>query len=386
MKISIIVGGRFHAFNLAEQLDQKNYLKQLITSYPKFYFKDKFNINKKLIKSVFIKEILQRSFLNKLFNINNYLNKYFEYRALSNLDFKDLDILIGWSSFSYSSFLKAKNEKCISILERGSTHIEYQNEILKKEYELLNLKPNLIPKYIIDKEKKEYELADFIMVPTEYARKTFLDKGFSEKKIIKNPYGVNLKEFYYDTKLQEKKTKFRIIYAGSISVRKGVIYLLDAFEELSLENSELVLIGDVDEDLNKKLSRFKKNKNIIFKKSIKQNELKNFYNVSDVFVLNSIEDGFGMVILQAMACGLPVITTRNTGGSEIIDNDKDGYIIPIRSKKILKEKITFLYNNPSKCLKMGMIAKDKVTSKYSWDAYGKRQIDMYLSLIKNSKI
>ena len=386
MKISIIVGGRFHAFNLAEQLDQKNYLKQLITSYPKFYFKNKFNINKKLIKSVFIKEILQRSFLNKLFNINDYLNKYFEYRAVSNLDFKDLDILIGWSSFSYHPFLRAKNEKCISILERGSTHIEYQNEILKKEYEILNLKPNLISKYIIDKEKKEYELADFIMVPTEYARKTFLNKGFSEKKIIKNPYGVNLKEFYYDKKLREKKTKFRIIYTGSISVRKGVIYLLDAFEELSLENSELILIGNVDEDLNKKLIKFKKNKKIIFKKSIKQNELKNFYNVSDVFVLNSIEDGFGMVILQAMACGLPVITTRNTGGSEIIDNDKDGYVIPIRSKKILKEKITFLYNNPSKCLKMGTIAKDKVTSKYSWDAYGKRQIDMYLSLIKKSKI
>ena len=153
-----------------------------------------------------------------------------------------------------------------------------------------------------------------------------------------------------------------------------------------MENSELVLIGNIDKDLNKKLIKFKKNKNIIFKKSMKQGELKNFYNVSDVFVLNSIEDGFGMVIPQAMACGLPVITTKNTGGSEIIDNDKDGFVIPIRSKKILKEKITFLYNNPSKCLKMGTIAKDKITSKYSWDAYGKRQIDMYLSLIKKSKI
>ena len=117
---------------------------------------------------------------------------------------------------------------------------------------------------------------------------------------------------------------------------------------------------------------------------MKQGELKNFYNISDVFVLNSIEDGFGMVIPQAMACGLPVITTKNTGGSEIIDNDKDGFVIPIRNKKILKEKITFLYNNPSKCLKMGMIAKDKITSKYSWDSYGKRQIDLYLALLKDN--
>ena len=66
-----------------------------------------------------------------------------------------------------------------------------------------------------------------------------------------------------------------------------------------------------------------------------------------------------MVIPQAMACGLPVITTKNTGGSEIIDNDKDGFVIPIRSKNF-KRKITFLYNNPSKCLKMGMITKTKL--------------------------
>tara|TARA_Y100001958_G_C21226557_1_gene552022 strand:+ start:478 stop:1632 length:1155 start_codon:yes stop_codon:yes gene_type:complete len=384
MKISIIVGGRFHAFDLAEHLDKEKYLKQLITSYPKYYIKKKFNINEKLIKSIFLKELLQRSFLNKLFKIDDYLNRYFDYTAMSNLEFKDLDILIGWSSFSYCSFLKAKNEKCISILERGSTHIEYQNEILKEEYELLNLKPKLISKYIIDKEKKEYELADYIMVPTEYAKKTFIDKGVSEKKIIKNYYGVDLSEFKYERLEKEKISKFRIIYTGTISIRKGVIYLLEAFDELDLENSELLLIGDIDSDVNFRLNKYKKNKKIIFKKSMNQRDLGKFYNNSDVFVLNSIEDGFGMVILQAMACGLPVITTKNTGGSEIIEDEKDGFIIPIRSKEVLKKKIFYLYNNPKHCSEMGMIAKDKISKNYSWESYGKRQVDIYLSLLNNN--
>ena len=383
MKISIIVGGRFHAFNLAEQLNQKNYLKQLITSYPKFYINNKFKINGKLIKSFFFKELLQRSFFNKLFSIDDYLTEYFDYRASSNLDIHDLDILIGWSSFSYRSFLKAKNKKCILVLERGSTHIEYQNEILIEEYKLLNLRSKEISKHIIEKEKKEYELADYIMVPTEYAKKTFLDKGFSEKKIIKNHYGVDLKEFIYDRDQKEKNPKFRIIYTGTISVRKGIIYLLEAFNQLDLENSELMLIGNIEKDLTSRLNKYKKNKKIVFKKSMKQNDLKKYYNISDVFVLNSIEDGFGMVILQAMACGLPVITSQNTGGSEIIEDDKNGYIIPIRSTEILKKKISFLYNNPKRCFEMGMIAKEKVNSKYSWESYGKRQIDLYLSILKN---
>ena len=268
-------------------------------------------------------------------------------------------------------------------MERGSTHIEYQNQILIEEYKLLKLRPKKISKHIIEKEKKEYELADYIMVPTEYAKKTFLDKGFSDKKIIKNHYGVDLKEFNYDRDQKEKNPKFRIIYAGTISVRKGIIYLLEAFNQLDLENSELMLIGDIEKDLTSRLNKYKKNKKIVFKKSMKQSDLKKYYNISDVFVLNSIEDGFGMVILQAMACGLPVITSQNTGGSEIIEDDKNGYIIPIRSLEILKKKISFLYNNPKRCFEMGMIAKEKVNSKYSWESYGKRQIDLYLSILKN---
>ena len=144
-----------------------------------------------------------------------------------------------------------------------------------------------------------------------------------------------------------------------------------------------MLIGDIEKDLTSRLNKYKKNKKIVFKKSMKQSDLKKYYNISDVFVLNSIEDGFGMVILQAMACGLPVITSQNTGGSEIIEDDKNGYIIPIRSLEILKKKISFLYNNPKRCFEMGMIAKEKVNSKYSWESYGKRQIDLYLSILKN---
>ena len=386
MKISIIVGGRFHAFNLAEQLDQNNYLKQLITSYPKFYIKKKFKIDEKLIKSFFLKEILQRNFFNKFFDINNYINEYFDHRAVSCIDFDDLDILVGWSSFSYHSFLKAKDKKCITILERGSTHIEYQNEILKKEYEYLKLKPKLISKKIIEKEKKEYDLADYIMVPTQYAKKTFIDKGFSDNKIVTNHYGVNLEEFSYDRSEKEKNSKFRVIYTGTISVRKGVLYLLDAFYELGLKNSELLLIGEIERDLNHLLKKYKNCKNIIFKDSMSQGNLKKYYNTSDVFVLNSIEDGFGMVILQAMACGLPVITTTNTGGSEVIEDEIDGYIIPIRNKEYLKKKILFFYNNPQRCVQMGMIARDKVTNKFSWASYGKRQIDLYSSLLENNKV
>ena len=278
MKISIIVGGRFHAFNLAQQLNNHGCLNQLITSYPKNFIQKNYAINKNKIKSVLLKELFQRSFVNKIFNLNNILKKYFSNKAKDLIDLNNTDILIGWSSFSLETFKLAKNKNCIKILERGSTHIDFQNQIVEEEYLINNLKPDLASKYIVEKEREEYEIADYITVPTEFARETFISKGFSKEKIIKIPYGVNLKEFNFK-KFQRENNKFRIIYTGSVSVRKGVIYLLNSFNELNLKNSELLIIGNIENKIRKIIKKFELNKNIIFKNSVKQQELSKYYHI-----------------------------------------------------------------------------------------------------------
>ena len=382
MNISIIVGGRFHAFNLAEQLNNNNNLKQLITTYPKYFIKKNYGIDKKKIQSVILKEIIQRSFLNKIYNFNDKLIEHFDNKAQKLLDFKDLDILIGWSSFSLKSFQLVKNNKCLKILERGSTHIDFQTNIMKEEYLINNLTPNLPSKYVIDKEKLEYQLADHIVVPTEFARQTFLTRGFAEKKIIKIPYGVDLKEFQKKKSNKEKGLIFRIIYTGTLSIRKGVLYLLKSFEELNLKNSQLLMIGNVDSEIKLKINKYRSNKKIIFKKSISQSKLSEQYSNSNVFITCSIEEGLSMVQLQAMSCGLPIICTPNSGGYEIIDNGNDGFVLPIRDTEELKKKILYLYNNQSICFEMGMRAQKKVKDSFSWETYGKNVILTYQQLLK----
>ena len=381
MNISIIVGGRFHAFDLARELNNNNHLNQLISTYPKFFIKKNYNINKEKVESIYLKEIVQRSFINKIYNFDNKLIDYFDFRASKLIKFDDLDILIGWSSFSLKSFLVAKKYKCIKILERGSTHIEFQDKIVNEEYKIHKIKPKPISKHIIEKEKKEYEIADFITVPTEFAKKTFLEKGFSENKIIKIPYGVSLSEFNSKNK-KKKNTKFRIIYTGSVSVRKGVIYLLSAFTQLNLKDSELLIIGNIDDEIQHLIKKFRSNKDIIFKNSVKQSELSEYYLTSNLFVTCSIEEGLSMVQLQAMSCGLPLICTANSGGEEIIKNDVDGYVIPIRDLDTLKKKILFLYNNQSICNKMGKLAQLKVQRDFSWESYGKNVIATYKNLLR----
>ena len=88
-----------------------------------------------------------------------------------------------------------------------------------------------------------------------------------------------------------------------------------------------------------------------------------------------------MVQLQAMACGLPVICTTNTGGEDIIRNGKEGFVVPIRDVEALKEKILYLYNNPEKCKRMGYNAKKMVRENFTWDYYGDRIIKKYKEIL-----
>ena len=89
-----------------------------------------------------------------------------------------------------------------------------------------------------------------------------------------------------------------------------------------------------------------------------------------------------MVQAQAMACGLPVICTTNTGGSEIVDDDISGYIIPIRNIEIMKDKIKILYNNRVKLEAMSKCAHVKANSELSWEKYGDRMLKIYRELMQ----
>ena len=345
MKVSIIVGGRFHAFNLAEQLYKKKYLKKLITSYPKTYIKNNFNIDKEFILSLPLKEILFRTLkkikiIDDLFDLDLITSRIFADRVCKIANFDDTDIVVGWSSFSLKSFEKSKKSGCINILERGSTHIEFQKDILREEYDLLGLNFKLISNELINTEKMEYGLSDYICVPSEFSKKSFLDKGFNASKIKKISYGVNLKEFSAPKNIQQNKN-FNIICVGSISVRKGIIYLIKAFNELNLANSNLTLIGDMERGFEKTVTPLLNSK-IIVKKFISQNLLSKYYRQASVFVTCSIEEGLSMVQIQAMAW-IAFNLYKNSGGEDLVDEGINGFVLPIRDKEGLK--LNFLYKN-----------------------------------------
>jgi glycosyltransferase involved in cell wall biosynthesis len=382
MQVTISVGGKFHAFYLAQQLLKRGCLKKIVTSYPYFEVK-RYGLPAGKVSSFVSLEILERlwarlpEMLRCGYNPQFVLAELFDKRASSCIE--SSDIFVGWSGFSLHTLRRAKEMGSVVLIERGSSHIFYQQEILKEEYERLGLKFKGAHPAIVEKELAEYDEADYIEVPSSFAKKTFLQAGIKEEKIIQSPLGVSLPEFC--NKAGKTDNVFRIIYAGALSLRKGVHYLLQAFSELSLPDAELWLIGVMDREIYPFFKQYNNGK-VFYKGPHPQKELYKYYSQGSVFVLPSIEDGFGMVIAQALACGLPVICTSNSGGPDIVREGVDGYIIPIRSVPLLKERIARLYENPGLLINLAVNAKKRVESGFTWDNYGEQVVERYGAILK----
>ena len=379
MKVTISVAGRFHAFSLAHELETRGHLERLISSYPRKEIQ-KYGIPRSKTSSILRKEIIQRgwsklpSVVNRLYDPQYAIHNLYDKRAARYIE--PTDIFVGWSSFALHSLRIARKKGATIVLERGSSHIEHQKEVLEREYAEFGKEHAVVHPKILEKELQEYRETDYISVPSKYVKRTFTERGFDEKKLIHVPYGVDLSQFK-----QIKKTDgaFRIVFAGKLSIRKGVHHLLRAFAELNLPNTELFMLGSMTSEMKPYAKQY--SKNVVFAGRKPQNELYKYYSQGSVFVMPSIEEGLAMVQPQAMACGLPLICTTNTGGDDLIRDGKEGFVIPIRDREALKEKILYLYENQEKAARMGEQAKKRVSSGFTWSDYGDRMTSAYSNIL-----
>lgn len=376
MKVSISCAGRFHAYDLAGQLNRFGLLQQLITTYPKSEV-SRYGIPREKIISFIYWEVLNRGWFQicqmtgiERSRLQAFINEAYDRIQPAFLS-PHADTFIGWTSNAERGLAKAKSFGAVTILESGSAHIEFQTMLLMEEHEKYNRKktPVFTHPQVIEKAQREYALADWISVPSSFVKRSFIERGIPANKLFQNPYGVDLRRFRPGHKSDDV---FRFIYVGQMSLRKGVHYLLEAFAGLGLPKSELVLIGSMTPEIEPYFEAHKGSYSYLG--TMRQDDLPQHYAMSSVFIICSIEEGMAMVQLQAMACGLPLICTEHTGGEDLIQNGVEGFIIPIRDVKAIQEKITWMYEHPVETRNMGALAREKVETGYSWNEYGERYI------------
>lgn len=386
MRVVISASGKLWFFHLARELLERGHLARLITGYPKFEAK-RAGIPRDKVRSILLKEVIERSWrrlpraVRGLTNAEYYVHELYDRIAARRLE--PADIVTGNSSAFLETLRAAKKMGAMTIVERGSSHIRYQERILMEEYALAGLRVTrdmLAHPRTVDKELREYEEADRIYTPSAFTKRTFLAEGVPAGKIIQVPFGVDLEAFH---PVRKEDDVFRVVFTGSMSLRKGTHYLLQAFAELGLPKAELLLIGTMREEIRPFFRKYAGRFNYIG--PVPHRELYRHLSQGSVFAIPSIEEGLALVQAQAMACGLPVIATVNTGGEDIIREGMDGFIIPIRDVDALKAKIQYLYDHPEERARMGASAKQRVASGFTWHDYGDRIVSAYRAMLASRR-
>ncbi|MGA9383206.1 MAG: glycosyltransferase family 4 protein, partial [Phormidium sp.] len=219
----------------------------------------------------------------------------------------------------------------------------------------------------------EIQLADRIFVPSSFVQKSLLDAGIKADKISVIPFGAPIDYFLPKPKQDHI---FRVLFIGRVGPRKGAHYLLQAWQELKLSSAELLLVG-INEFPHNYLEKYV---DIIrYIPSVPHSSLNSYYNSGNVLVLPTLVEGLPLVILEAMACGIPVITTPNAGISDIITNGVEGFIVPIRDVEALKEKLEWCYHHPQELAEMGLAARRKAEY-LTWNLYRQKLINQVQQL------
>jgi glycosyltransferase involved in cell wall biosynthesis len=382
--IDISVASRFHAFDLARELSRHGMLRHLHTGYPAFTG-PRFGVSRQYIRSVWTGEPLNRA-LSALHRRgwvdvrkDAFVSERHDRIVASRLR-AGADVFVGWSSQCRLSLAKARDLNMKTIVERGSTHIEWQRDQLREEMRLAGLPVDLPSARTIDQELAEYDAADFIAVPSSFAAATFVEKGVPGSKLFVNPYGVDLGRFCRseDPPPQRRNDGIDVLHVGRVSIRKGVHYLADAVSRV--HGARLTLVGAPEEGIDRLLRR----PSISVVGAVAGHKLPGWYREADVFCLLSVEEGLALVIVQAMAMGLPVIATPNTGAEELIEHGVNGFIVPARDPAAAAERIQQLADDDALRRRMGESARARVTERFNWTHYGNRARAHYMRIMNQT--
>jgi glycosyltransferase involved in cell wall biosynthesis len=383
--------GNQNTTNVVGLLEKLNLLDSFWTTiafpFRLIFFKKRYfsEISFKKIRVHFIKELFRN--IVKILNLKKLYFCEDSFFSVNSI-YKDLDIRVSkylkknsqnintiysYEDCALNSFQLAKNNGIRTVYDLTSPYWRLKDKILNEEiilqpeWNLSSTEINSTAK-LLNKDREIF-LSDQIVVASNFSAKSL--EYYTQKKLnIKIiPYG-SPKQAVKQINARKINDKLKIIFAGRLLLSKGIQYLIKSLNNIDLP-WVLEIAGSIPEkpeNISKKLLLFLKDPRCKFLGQISNEKLLQKMRNSHLFILPSLYEGFGQVLLEAMSCGLPVVTTENTGGPDFIKDNDNGFITPIRDTKKTIEILQNLYNNEE--LRMLISKKAILTAnKFSWARY-----------------
>ncbi|MCX6896562.1 MAG: glycosyltransferase family 4 protein [Verrucomicrobia bacterium] len=184
------------------------------------------------------------------------------------------------------------------------------------------------------------EYVDYVLSPSRYVSDSFLRRGFRPEQIIYNPCACDLTCFQPAQNPRPQNRPLTLIHTGMLGLRKGTPYLLEAFRQVRKHQTtaRLILISQIHDSIKPLLARYR-DLPIEWSPSLPPKKLAELLQQADLFVMPTLEEGFARALTEALACGLPVITTAHAGVNDFIVPGKNGEIVPVRDANAVAEAV-----------------------------------------------
>ena len=236
-----------------------------------------------------------------------------------------------------------------------------------------------IPQWMFARMNRELERADIVLCPSLFVRDTMVLNGIPAEKCLVNPFGVNTDIFRQRKEQLPEKPRF--VTVGTICVRKGHQYLFRAFElvKQKLPDAELVVVGDYKSDFRHERSKWEGTFNHY--PHLSHVELAKLYQECSAFVFPSQEEGFARVIPEAMAAGLPILASYESGATTLVEDGVEGFIVRGGDPQHIAEAMIRVAEDRAMNARMGEAAHKKGAVSNTWQDYGDRLLEEYQSKI-----
>ncbi len=371
MNVTQAVFGVYHHFELAHQLHRRGHLQKIFSTWPWARLQRE-DLPRELVSTFPLIHTADYLLNRTRFypeTVSSAMNRWnaLSFDRWTNARIGSTDAFIAISGAGLLTGRTAQQRGGKFICDRGSTHQRFQETALDAEYRRWGAPLPLRKPHITIREEALYAQANAITVPSTVAKRSFITMGVAAEKVHVIPYGVRLDKF--TRTVAPPSDSFELLFAGQVSLRKGVPYLLQAFARLKHPRKHLTVVGSLQDDIRHLLKTLP-TEHVTFTGSIAQTDLAKLMSASHLLVLPSVEEGLALVQGQAMACGCPVLATVATGAEDLFTDGVEGFIVPDRDADALSARMQQIADDPALQQRLSEAALLRVQHLGGWDTYG----------------
>jgi glycosyltransferase involved in cell wall biosynthesis len=277
------------------------------------------------------------------------------------------DAVIGMYGSCLRTFEAAKRAGALSVLNFINSHPRDHNRYLMEFAGLKKSHHEILPDPVIERVEGELDASDLIIVPSEFVAKQLRVRGYPESKIRLIPYGVDLSSFYPPSVEFNAKGCLECLYVGQMSHRKGVSILVEAARRCKGLPLRFRLIGPiVSREVLHDLPP-----NVRYEgAALPGTGVAGAMRTANIFAIPTLDDAFALVVFEAMAAGLPVVTTWNAGATEWLEGGDECLVVPPGNVEALVESLRLLATDADVRYKIAAAGRRKVRNTYSWERFG----------------